>query len=129
MLKFKTPELRKQFYDLAQTDPRIRGVAAELALWSGKFFGKDLMITCVWRTQEEQKRLYAEITESAHFCNPQCRAVDIRAHRDCFTPRELENMESFVNKYFTRRDGIRPIRMHGERDNFHIHLAVEPLPD
>jgi len=129
MLKFKSAQLKQQFYHLAQTDPRIRALVGELALWVEKLFEKDLAITCVWRTPEEQKQIYGEVKPSAHFCSPQCRAVDIRAHRGLFTQHELENMGSFVNKYFYRRDGLWSIRLHGEGDNFHIHLAVEPLPD
>jgi hypothetical protein len=127
VLKFKTASLREQFYDLAQTDPRIRGVATELALWIGKLFDKDLIITCVWRTEEEQKGIYGQTKPSAHFCSPQCRAVDVRAHRQYFTPHELENIESLINKYFPRRDGFKPFLLHGEGNNSHIHLSVEPL--
>lgn len=127
MIKFKSPQLRKEFYDLAQTDPRIRAAAGELAFWTGKLFSKEVVITCVWRSEEEQKKIYGEVKPSAHFCHPQCRAVDIRAARDYFSQHELENMESFVRKYFPRRDGFKEILLHGQGDNFHIHLSVEPL--
>jgi len=159
MFKFKSTQLKQQFYHLAQTDPRIRALAGELALWVEKLFDKELVITCVWRTEEEQRKIYGSINSppcgskglpqggsinslqygskdstqggegkpSAHFCSPQCRAVDIRAHQNYFTQLQLENMESFVRKYFPRRDGLGPILFHGEGDNFHIHLSVEPL--
>ena len=143
MLKFKSTQLKQQFYHLAQTDPRIRAVAGELALWVEKLFDKELVITCVWRTEEEQRKIYGSINSpqrdsmnspqggeakpSAHFCLPQCRAVDIRAHQNYFTQLQLENMESFVKKYFPRQDGLGPILFHGEGENFHIHLSVEPL--
>jgi hypothetical protein len=158
MLKFKSSQLKQQFYHLAQTDPRIRALAGELVLWVEKLFDKDIIITCVWRTEEEQRKIYGsmnspqrgstlrqaqgkqahhngsinspqggEAKPSAHFCLPQCRAVDIRAHENYFTQLQLENMESFVRKYFPRRDGLGPILFHGEGDNFHIHLSVEPL--
>ena len=129
MLKFKSTQLKQQFYHLAQTDPRIRALAGELALWVEKLFDKELVITCVWRTPEEQKQIYGEAKASAHFCLPQCRAVDIRAHQNYFTQLQLENMESFVRKYFPRKDRLPPVLFHGEGDNFHIHLSVEPLPD
>ena len=127
MVKFKTRRLKQEFYDLAQTDPRIRALTSELALWVGRLFDKDLIITCVWRSQEEQKKIYGVNQPSAHFCTPQCRAVDIRTHQEYFTQHELENLESFVNKYFPRRDGLRAVLLHGKGDNFHLHLSVEPL--
>jgi hypothetical protein len=129
MIKFKTLKLKEEFYDLAQTDPRIRAVAGELALWVGKLFEKHLVVTCVWRAEEEQRKIYGEVKPSAHFCNPQCRAVDIRGHYDYFSTHELTNIESFVRKYFPRGDGIPAVRIHGEGDDHHIHLSVEPLGD
>lgn len=127
MIKFKTPKLKEEFYDLGRTDPRIRAAASELALWCGKMFDKDLIITCVWRTEEEQFTIYGEKKRSAHFCLPQCRAVDIRAHRNYFSLYELENIQSFVQKYFPRRDRLPAVLLHGQGDKFHIHLSVEPL--
>jgi hypothetical protein len=129
MIKFKLPKLKEEFYDLAQTDPRIRAVVNELALWMEKLFGKHLVITCVWRTEEEQRGIYGEVKPSAHFCSPQCRAVDFRAHRGHFTPQEMKNIESFVKKYFPRRDGFPAAKFHGQGDNYHLHLSVEPLAD
>ena len=145
MLRFKTVLLKQQFYHLAQTDPRIRALARELALWVEKLFDKDLVITCVWRTEEEQRKIYGSINSplggsmnsplrgeakpSAHFCLPQCRAVDIRAQQNYFTQLQLENMGSFVRKYFPRKDSLPPVLFHGEGDNFHIHLSVESLPN
>lgn len=127
MIKFKTAKLREEFYDLARTDPRIRAVASELALWCEKLFEKDLVITCVWRSEEKQLRIYGETKPSAHFLAPQCRAVDIRAHRNYFSSYELENIQSFIQKYFPRRDRLPAVLLHGLGDNFHIHLSVEPL--
>jgi|GEM_PF-3475462 len=143
MLKFKSAQLKQQFYHLGQTDPRIRAVARELALWVEKLFEKDLIITCVWRTPEEQKQVYGstsspqrgsmnssqdgEAKPSAHFCLPQCRAVDIRAHQQYFSGYELENIQSFVQKYFPRKDKLPAVLLHGLGDKFHIHLSVEPL--
>lgn len=129
MIKFRTPQLRQEFYDIAQTDPRLRAAAGELAFWVEKLFRKEMVLTCVWRTEEEQEKIYGKPKPSAHFCTPQCRAVDIRAHRNYFSQHELENMESFVQKYFPRGDGLKPVMFHGEKDDFHIHLSVEPLPD
>ena len=129
MVRFKTPKLKEEFYDLAQTDPRIRAVAGELALWIEKLFEKHLVVTCVWRTEEEQRKIYGEVKPSAHSCTPRCRAVDIRAHQDYFSLYELENIQSFVEKYFPRRDKLPPVLLHGLGDKFHIHLSVEPLTE
>ncbi len=129
MIKFKTRRLKEEFYHLAQTDPRIRALACELSLWVEKLFEKDLIITCVWRTEEEQKQICGEVKVSAHFCSPQCRAVDIRAHQDYFSAFELENIQSFVQKYFPRRDKLPTVLLHGLGDKFHIHLSVEPLTE
>ncbi len=129
MLKFKSAQLKEQFYHLGQTDPRIRALAGELALWVEKLFEKDVIITCVWRTEEEQNKIYGDSKSSAHFCLPQCRAVDTRAHRDYFSAFELENIQSFVQKYFPRKDELPAVLLHGLGDKFHIHLSVEPLTD
>jgi hypothetical protein len=129
MLKFKSSKLKEEFYDLGKTDPRIRAVAGELALWCEKLFDKDLIITCVWRTEEEQAKFYGEAKPSAHFLAPLCRAVDIRAHRDYFSLYELENIQSFVQKYFPRRDKLPAVLLHGMGNKFHIHLSVEPLTE
>jgi len=129
MLKFKTKKLKTELFDIAQTDPRVRALTQELGFWAQKLFTKDLVITCVWRTEEEQVRIYGKPVSSAHFCQPQCRAVDVRANHDYFTQNEMQNLDSFIKKYFPRKDGLSPIVFHGEGDNFHIHLSVEPLSD
>jgi len=92
--------LRRQFYDLEGVDLRVRAIVVEMDFFFQWKFGRELVVTSVRRTEEEQRELYPEFFErvgrvrpSAHLDHP-CRAVDIRS-------RDLSEAEiQILREYF-----------------------------
>ena len=108
-MQFKQDHLRQQFYDLSATDPRPRALALELDFFFRQKFGRELIVTSVGRTEEEQKRLYPEffarvgrVRPSAHLDRP-CRAVDLRS-RD-LTPEEIEALRNYFDTWWAELPG------------------------
>lgn len=84
-MQFKQDSLRRQFYDLDATDARVRAVVMEIDFFFRQRFGRELVVTSVCRTEEEQRELYPDFfarvgraRPSPHLDRP-CRAVDIRS--------------------------------------------------
>ncbi|MCI0404933.1 MAG: hypothetical protein L0Z48_07125 [candidate division Zixibacteria bacterium] len=108
-MQFKHDTLRRQFYDLNGTDPRLRAVISELDFFFQQKFGRELVITSVGRTEEEQKELYPEffarvgrVHPSAHLGRP-CRAVDIRS-RD-LSADEVQALREYFESWWEELPG------------------------
>jgi len=134
MIRYKTPEVEREFNNPRQTDPRLYGMVHALAVFVQSTMGKDIWLTDVAR--------YTGRLDSPHRIhegNPLSRAVDIRCHHGYFTERELLIIQHWLRDNFPRSDmaryepgGDTPIdnwlgvsRVHGEGDNEHIHVTVE----
>jgi hypothetical protein len=104
MLRYKTEKLEAEFLSLHHFDPRLRAVVRELAYIAEMQFGKDLIITCVSRTAQEQIQLYPEYFKetgkpkpSGHMDDP-VRAVDIRSKH--LTNQEILTLIQWFNDHF-----------------------------
>jgi hypothetical protein len=127
-MQFKHETLRQQFYDLNATDPRLRAVALELDFFFRQKFGRELVVTSVLRTEQEQRRLYPEFfarvgraRPSAHLDRP-CRAVDLRS-RD-LSPEEIEALRNYFDAWWDELPGW--IFLANDRGGAfpHIHIQV-----
>ncbi|MCI0330794.1 MAG: hypothetical protein L0196_07570 [candidate division Zixibacteria bacterium] len=127
-MQFKHDTLRSQFYNLNATDPRLRAVAAELDFFFQQKFGRELLVTSVWRTEEEQKELYPQffawagrVRPSAHLDTP-CRAIDLRS-RD-LRPEEIEALWNYFETWWDELPGW-AILANDRGEGFpHIHIQV-----
>ena len=128
-LRFKRPSLREEL-ESSLTAEKLKACVDKFGEFCHNSFGKTPVITCVWRTPEEQIELYGELKPSAHFLVPFCRAVDIRVQKRngipyFFTQTELDIFSEFLTLHFPRSDSLPPVLFHGEGDSFHIHIQVE----
>ncbi len=103
-MQFKHEHLKQEFFHLDATDPRLRSVALELDFFFRQTFGRELLVTCVWRTEEEQKKLYPEfsarvglVRPSPHLDRP-CRAADFRS-RD-LSVSEIEALRNYFQSWW-----------------------------
>lgn len=127
-MKFKQDSLREQFYDLGETDPRLRAVLTELDFYFQQKFGRELMVTSVARTEDEQKELYPDYfarvgrpRPSAHLDRP-CRAIDIRS-RD-LRPQEIEALRNYFETWWDEFPGW-AFLINDRGGKFpHIHVQV-----
>ena len=108
-MQFKQEVLRQQFYDLEAVDPRVRAVVSEMDYFFQQKFGRELVITSVGRTEEEQKELYPDffarigrVRPSAHLDRP-CRAVDLRS-RD-LSEGEIQTLREYFESWWEELPG------------------------
>lgn len=143
-MKFKRESLREQFYDLEATDTRVRGVVIEMDHYFRQKFGRELVVTSVGRTEEEQKGLYPDffarvgrVRPSAHLDHP-CRAVDIRS-RD-LSGSEVQALREYFETWWEGLPGWAFLVNDRGKASPHIHIQVgkvvrqpgktpNPLPD
>ena len=127
-MQFKQEVLRQQFYDLNDIDPRVRAVVSEMDYFFQQKFGRELVITSVGRTEEEQKELYPEffarigrVRPSAHLDHP-CRAVDLRS-RD-LSEGEIQALREYFETWWEELPGW--VFLVNDRGGAfpHIHIQV-----
>lgn len=128
ILRFKNAYLQDE---LAAAHESLRSLVAWADGFADDRFAKDLLVTSVARTPEEQRRLYAgvpvaEIPKSPH-CTKPCRAADISVRN--LTGPETDTLERSINgawTYDARRPGMRCALVHkaGLSGALHLHLQV-----
>ena len=127
-MQFKHESLRNEFFHLEATDPRLRAILAELDFFLQKKFGRELLITGVWRTEAEQQKLYPEFfarlgraRPSPHLDRP-CRAVDLRS-RDLQAD-EIEALRNYFQNWWGDLPGA-AFLINDRGGAFpHIHIQV-----
>lgn len=131
MLKFKTSELEEQFYDYKKTDARIRAIIRELAWYLEKLFKKEMVITCVHRTEHEQIKLYPKFFQkygkpkpSGHTEKP-CRAVDVRAKN--LDIAEITELKNYFDFWYDSGDWFSFIHEAVGKPQEHIHIQVAKM--
>jgi hypothetical protein len=134
MLKFKSPEVEREFESEHMCDPRLYGLIHALARWVGQVIGRDIVITDVARYDGPLTSPHR-----IHEGNPRSRAADIRVHGGYFSAAQILAIQYWLRDNFPRSDmaryepeGSSPIegwigtsRHHGDGDNEHLHVAVE----
>ena len=106
--------LENQF--LHRIDPRLRGVLWELDDWSVRTTGKNITITCLNRTEEENERVGGK-KRSAHRCG---RAADIRSY--LFSEIEIERLVAYL--YEVWGPEFLHIVHHDSGHGDHIHINI-----
>lgn len=141
MIKYKTPEVEREFNEPTICDPRLHGMIHGLEGFVWQTMRKDIWLTDVAR--------YTGRLDSPHrICddNPLSRAADIRLKDepstkiiDPFSDNEILIIQHWLRDNFPRsdmvqyeKDGANEIegwigvsRVHGEGDSKHLHATVE----
>jgi uncharacterized protein YcbK (DUF882 family) len=112
-LKFKTDQLAEEW---KETYPPLRAQVLELAYFAEELAAPDLVVTCLYRTPDENMTVGGKPT-SLHMVKP-IRAVDIR--RRTLNEMQVEQLHQHWNRY-------KPSMLFGfndEPEKAHIHLQV-----
>src|SRR3972149_2552186 len=114
--KGREEELKKQLLDKENTSETIRNLLVFLSSLTYTTLGKYIVITSLWRTEEEQKKLIDEgkskTINSPHVMIPgqkRCRAVDIRANNNYWTEAQIELIKKVINHQYPRTDGFKTV--------------------
>lgn len=117
MIKYKSDKERLEFHN-----PLLNSVVFNMTLWLSKQILIDIVITEVFRTIEEQKKIYGEdvITLSPHtFWN----AVDIRTSNLIESGIDPADIKKLINENWAYNHGKFQCAVYGdERHRDHIHL-------
>lgn len=122
MLDFKTPKVAAQFNLLPIHNRRLRKVLDMLALYCELEFRKDVVVTEILRTEEEN-RAVGGIPNSPHCV---WNAADIRS--STFEPDEVAKIEKFLNCVTYRNNGKKTFVYHevkkpdGTSGGLHLHI-------
>jgi len=125
-IQTKDSRISKEYAELPVHNPRMIQVLLALSLFCEAEFKKHIMITSIFRTQQEHDALYAA-TEPAKrpLTSPHMtwEGVDLRS--STFTDAEITRMVAFLNM-FTYRGG-KPVALYhkiaGGANHFHIQFA------
>lgn len=125
MLKFKTDQERDEWVQMGFKNPRLVDAIIDLADTMQLMFGKDITLTEVFRTPDEQTALYKDeaqkVAKSPHSF---WKAVDIRS-RD-LTQHQIDFAVQYLNTKYKNASG-RPVaifhKIAGGADHIHVQLT------
>lgn len=122
IITFKTDKQQNEWHN-KNLDNRLKFLVEALALISWGFFEKRLVITEIFRTQEENDKIYRE---PGHISVHQLwRGIDIRT-KD-YTSKQVQTLVDIANQivYDENRPHMQTAVYGDERHQDHIHLQVK----
>lgn len=125
-IQFKTPRQTSDFGALQTKNPKLAQIANALSIFVSVNYGKDIVVTDVFRTKEEFDSLYAATpVERRPTDSPHCHynAFDLRS--SIYTSDEVDRIVSFLN-LFNNPSG-RPVCLYhkiaGGTTHFHVQYT------
>lgn len=121
-MRYKTDRITEEWKQLWDNNPRLCEIVIELDQFCVSTFGKDVMITSIYRSPEEQAELYknspVKVEKSPHNV---WEGIDIRSMD--WTKEQKERMLKLLNQntvYGGRRRCAMVHAISGNVDHFHI---------
>lgn len=95
--KNDSQRLKDELVELYSKNVELHKLIIDLYKWISKTYGKDTIITMIYRTQEEQEQIYGKGTKkkSPHQF---WQAIDIRSRT--FTEEEIKGIEDYLNNKY-----------------------------
>lgn len=127
-IAFKTSRIREEYVQLMGKNPKLFNIITTLATHVEDKYGKDLTLTCIYRSPEENSELYKNTPAEKRPKNmPHTLwgAVDTRSHD--FKPDELLELVEFINKKWPKPSKSLTAIYHtipGGAPHFHIQWPV-----
>lgn len=122
---FKTERCREEYATLESKNRDLRDLIEDVNQQAFKRFGKSVLITMIYRTQEEQDYLYADNAkyQKKKFKSPHqfWHAVDLRSRT--FTEREISQLVDFINVTYNDKNYYKFTAMcHTVGHGMHFHI-------
>lgn len=124
--KNNSARIKKELVRLKEKNPELHALIIDLYLWIGKEFGKDTVLTMIYRTQEEQDYLYRHSAKYKEkpFKSPHqfWHALDLRT--SIYTDEEIEKIVKYLNdKYDNKNYYGWTAKAHAIKGNaMHFHI-------
>lgn len=125
-LKSETGRLPTEYTDLPYENNPLYELIEDIAKYCKKEFDKMIMITMIYRTQEEQESIYGEgyTKKSPHqFWH----GVDLRS-RD-FTEEEIKQLVDYINEKYNETNYYKFTAKCHEVGNHGMHFHIQYLKD
>lgn len=124
MLQFKTQRIRDEYAQLPTKNPKLFELLIALEYYTRDTFKKDVVITSILRTKEENDALYVNTpVDKRPKSQPHCdwKAADIRS--TIYTEQEIRFMLDYLNKRYPNTNGKPAALYHtiaGGAPHFHL---------
>lgn len=126
MIQFKNDRIKAEWSQLESNNLSLFNLVKALSLLVKNNFDKDVVITSIYRSAEEQAELYKDVPEGKKVLNsPHMRweAVDLRSN--IYTETEIKKMLTFLN-LFLYQGGQRNVAIYhtiaGNVAHFHLQF-------
>lgn len=94
-MQFKTDRIRDEYEELKTRNPKLRSTLECADLYTRTEFNKEIVLTCIYRSPDENKALYAPNPEPATQPHTKWDAADLRS--TIFTQGEINKLLTFLN--------------------------------
>jgi hypothetical protein len=128
-LKFKTTRIEKEYNELPVHNGKLKRLLDMAATFVELEFAKDVVVTEIYRSEDEYKALYAKIPKEnwpKSFPHAKWQSIDLRAF--IYTPKELERLVNFLNQFKFRGGASKTAFVHaipGGAAHFHIQYGLD----
>lgn len=129
-MQFKTDRIRDEWAKLAFKNPGLFDIVTRLHDRVKEHYKKELVLTCILRTKEENDALYAAVPlDKRPAASPHCfwYAVDVRS--STFNNDEIQSLVAWLNTTFKNPSGKATAVYHsipGGAPHFHLqHVPLE----
>lgn len=128
MIHFKTPRIEKEFHELPLQNKRLYVLIQAASQYSEFEFKKEITITDLYRTPEENKNLYAPGAEPVNRPHTLWEGADLRSI--IYSPSQIERFVTFLNMW-SGYDGKRVTALFhlvpGGSPHFHLQTNKDKL--
>lgn len=123
--KNDSERLEKEFNQLNQKNPELRRLLMDVAFFTKRKFNKNIVITMIYRTQEEQDEIYKDDSKykTKKFKSPHqfFHAADLRS--SSFESSEIKKIEDYLNNKYNENNYYKwTARDHTVGLGMHFHL-------
>lgn len=124
-MKFKTPRLEKEFNTLIVNNFRLYRIVTAADLFSHAEFGKEVVLTEIFRNPEETALLYKDYPKPPDWRpHENWMGVDLRS--SIYTSREIERLLGFLNTFISFGGQRKTAVYHSISGNVaHFHVQTQ----
>lgn len=126
-INFKTVRIRNEYIQLHNENRDLFNLIDETCMWVSNNLQKDITITSIYRTKEENDALYAKTPKDQwpkHQPHCEWKAVDLRSYD--FEPKELEAICTWINKTYPNPLKRTTAFVHEVAGNtYHFHIQYK----
>lgn len=126
-LKNDNPRLLSELDDLDKKNPELYDLILDLCEHVKSVYCKEVVITQIFRTQEEQDELYkdSEKYKAKKFYSPHqfFHSIDLRS--STFEKSEIDGIVKYLNDKYNDKNYYKPTSMYHEVSNHGLHFHIQ----